>query len=101
MGVKRNPLGPLSNARLRRTGDTTFWGPTQPDEIEPADTDRAHTIRIADRLDNLAFSYLGDVNLGWVILQRNNLRLVPNDLVPGRKIFIPTRSSLRNRGIVV
>ena len=100
MGVRRNPLGPLSYSTLRRTQDTTFWEGTRPPEIEPADTDRAHTIRIADRLDNLAFGFLGDVNLGWVILHRNGLRLVPNDLVPGRKIYIPTRDSLRERGII-
>ena len=99
MGVKRNVLGPLSNAELRGTGDVTFWGQTRPPAIEPRDDDRAHTVRIADRLDNLAFSYLGDENLGWIILVRNDIRLVPNGLVPGRKIFIPTRSSLADRGI--
>ena len=100
MGIIRNTQGPLINATIRRLNDTTFWEGTRPPEIEPADSDRAHTIRIADRLDNLAFGYLGDPNLGWVILLRNDLRLVPNDLVPGRKLFIPTRSSLLSRGVI-
>ena len=64
------------------------------------DTDRAHTVRIADRLDNLAFAFLGDPALGWIILLRNDMRLAPNDLVPGRKIFIPTRQTLAARGVL-
>lgn len=100
MGVRKDPLGPLTQATLRRVDDTTFWGPTQPPEIKPMDTDRAHTVRIADRIDNLAFAFLGDAALGWIILLRNDLRLTPNDLVPGRKIFIPTRQTLAARGVI-
>ena len=101
MGVNRSPLGPLGQADLRQFEDVRFWGPTQPPDIGPEDTDRAHTIRMADRLDNLAFRFLGDSNAGWIIMHRNGLRLAPNDLVPGRKIFIPTRASLSRRGISI
>ena len=38
--------------------------------------------------------------LGWVILERNNLRLVPNDLVPGRTLYIPSIDGLKERGIL-
>lgn len=100
MGVRRNPQGPLRNATLRRIGETSFWEQTRPPEIGPEDTDRAHLVRIADRIENLAVRYLGNQQLWWVILLRNNIRLAPNDLVPGRKIFIPTRESLSRRGIV-
>jgi len=100
MGITRNPLGPLPTSQLNRSVDTTFWGPTQPPEIGPVDSDRVHLVRTAERLDNLAFQYLGDVAMGWIILLRNDIRLVPNGLVPGRSIFIPTRTSLQDRGVI-
>ncbi len=71
MAVKRNPIGPLTTSSLRRINEVFFWAPTRPRSIAPR-----------------------------VILLRNDLRLVPNDLVPGRKIFIPTRESLRVRGLI-
>lgn len=100
MGVRRNPTGPLTTATLRKIGETIFWGPTRPRRIDPRDDDREYLIRIADQLDLIATRFYGDPQLGWIILLRNDLRLVPNDLVPGRKIFIPTRESLRRRGFV-
>lgn len=100
MGVSRNPAGPLRHATLGRINDVVFFSPTQPPDIDPRDSDIIYMVRIADRLDNIAFRLLGDQQLGWVILHRNDMRLVPNDLVPGKNIFIPTIESLRRRGII-
>lgn len=100
MGVQRNPSGPLITATLIQVEEVLFWGRTRPPDIEPRDDDEEYTVRDFDRVDLIAHNRLGDVQLGWVILQRNNLRITPNDLVPGRKIFIPTREGLRERGIV-
>jgi hypothetical protein len=100
MGVKRNPTGPLTTSTLRRVNEVIFWAPTRPPEILPRDDDVVYLIRSHDRLDNIAAEQLLDEQLGWVILHRNDLRLAPNDLVPGHRIFIPTRASLQARGIV-
>ncbi len=100
MAVKRNPIGPLTTSSLRRINEVFFWAPTRPRSIAPRDDDEVYSIRSHDRLDNIAADRLSDPQLGWVILLRNDLRLVPNDLVPGRKIFIPTRESLRVRGLI-
>lgn len=100
MAVKRNPIGPLTTASLRRINEVVFWAPTRPSAIAARDDDEVYTIRSHDRLDNIAAARLNDPQLGWVILHRNDMRLAPNDLVPGRKIFIPTRESLRVRGII-
>jgi hypothetical protein len=101
MGLVRNPLGPLETATLYQEKDVIFWGQTRPQEIEALDTDISYTVKIADRLDLIAFRLLGSSQFGWIILQRNGLRLAPNDLVPGQKIFIPTLESLKRRGIIV
>jgi hypothetical protein len=100
MGVQRNPNGPLITTSLRSINEVIFWAPTRPPEIEPRDDDQVYMVRSFDRLDNIAAQELNNSQLGWVILLRNDLRLVPNDLIPGRTIFIPTRQSLRDRGVV-
>lgn len=100
MGVQRNPSGPLITATLVQINEALFWGKTKPPSIDPRDDDEIYIVKNYDRLDVIASDRLGDVQLGWVILERNNLRLSPNDLVPGRELFIPTRESLRTRGII-
>lgn len=99
MGAKRNPTGPLTTAVLYQINECIFWGRTRPKTIDPMDDDEIYTVRNFDRLDLIASNRLGDAQLWWVILLRNDLRLVPNDLVPGMQIFIPSRQSLRSRGI--
>ena len=100
MAVRRNPNGPLITTSLRGINDVIFWTATRAIDILARDDDESYTIKSHDRLDNIAASKLLDPQLGWIILLRNDLRLVPNDLIPGRKIFIPTRQSLRDRGII-
>lgn len=100
MSVSRNAYGPLIYSTLTEIDSVVFWGQTRPPEIGPLDSDIGHTVRISDRIDLLASQFLGDSQLGWAILERNGMRLMPNDLVPGVKIFIPTRQSLLDRGII-
>lgn len=100
MGLSRNSTGPLRTATLRSIADVVFFSPTNPPDIDPVDTDIAYIVKIGDRLDLIASRIFGDVQLGWIILHRNDLRLAPNDLVPGRTIFIPTLESLQSRGIL-
>lgn len=100
MAVTRNPLGPLSFAAFYQINDVLWFDKTRPPIIEPQDDDEIHMVTNFERLDLLAFNKLGDSQLGWVIMLRNNFRLIPNDLVPGIQIFIPSRRSLQKRGIV-
>lgn len=100
MGLNRNPNGPLRTAVLSRISEVVFFAPTRPVDIDPADSDIAYIVKIADRLDLIASRILGNAHLWWVILHRNDIRLMPNDLVPGRTIFIPTLDSLNRRGIL-
>jgi hypothetical protein len=111
MGAKRNQEGPLRHARLVQVGSTdgvVFWDITRPPDVEAQDVDSDYTIEMGDRHDLLAFRKLGSSQLGWVIMERNDdlipeefdMRLWPNDFVPGITIKIPTRQSLDRRGIV-
>lgn len=100
MAVELNSNGPLKNATLYQISETTFWDKTRPPAIVSDPTDEAYTIKIDDRLDLLAFQKYGDSAYGWVILLRNNMRLWPDDFVPGIKIYFPTVQSLKDRRII-
>ena len=99
MGVKRNPLGPLSHADLIQIDEVIFWDKSQPPAINSLDTDMTYLVQMADRPDYLAFRELDSSNLGWVIMELNQMRLWPDDFVPGLQIKLPSRDSLRRRGI--
>lgn len=100
MSIEFNPQGPLSKATLYQINEAVFWDKTRPPNIDPQDDDEDYYIKIEDRIDLLAFDKLGNEARGWIILLRNNMRLWPNDFVPGVKIKIPTLDSLRKRGII-
>ncbi len=58
--------------------------------IPPTAGIAAHTVVRGDRLDKLAFTYLGDPELFWRICDANSA-LLPDDLVakPGTRLAIP------------
>ncbi len=63
----------------------------QPRIAEPPATDQVHTVRAAERLDQLADRYLGDPHLFWRVADANTAD-APDDLLdPGRVLDIPER----------
>jgi len=101
MAIEFNKTGPLRYATLRKINEVTFWDKTRPPKIDPEADDEPYTLRSRDRIDLLSSQkYSGNAAMGWVILERNNMRLYPNDFVPGKVIYIPTLDSLRRRKIV-
>jgi hypothetical protein len=103
MSVRRNPQGPLRSAKLVRFEEVLFWDKTRPAIIKSRDDDRDYIVKQADRQDFLAHTHLGTSAAGHLIMDRNDvdeapMRLWPNDFYPGRRISIPTRESLRDRG---
>jgi|TARA_R110000824_G_scaffold37491_1_gene114977 hypothetical protein len=101
MAVARNSSGPLVHSKLIQFREVVWWDQTRPPfPIEERPDDAEYLVKEPDRLDLIAYNELGDEQLGWVILERNNLRLVPNDLVPGRTLYIPSIDGLKERGIL-
>ena len=108
MGVRRNPAGPLFNADLVQVNECVFWDRTLPPPVNPVDTDEPYIIQMGDRHDLLASRKIKNSQQGWAIMERNrseedqelDMRLWPNDFVPGANIMIPSRDSLIARGIV-
>jgi hypothetical protein len=100
MSIIFNPAGPLKYAGLFQINEATFWDKTRPPVINPQDDDELYLVKNNDRLDLIAAKKLNDPARGWVILRRNNLSLIPNDLVPGSYIYIPTITSLQENNII-
>ncbi|MEQ8821023.1 MAG: hypothetical protein RLY93_12335 [Sumerlaeia bacterium] len=61
--------------------------------LPPHETDRFHVVGETDRIDLIAYDYLGDVELFWVIAEINHLAL-PMTLTPGVTLRIPTADRL-------
>lgn len=100
MGLSRNPNGPLIHADLVQFREVVWFDRTRPPSIGERADDVEYLVKEPDRLDTIAWQTLGNPYLGWVIAERNNLRLFPNDLVPGRTLFIPSITGLKERGII-
>lgn len=100
MAIIYNRDGPLRYATLFQINECLFYDKTRPPTIEPQDDDEDYLVKIEDRLDLIASRKLGNENYGWIIMLRNNLRLMPDDLLPGMTLKIPSRDGLSRRGIV-
>ncbi len=60
--------------------------PVIPEQVD----DIQYLVKTTDRIDLLAYRYYGDVVLWWIIALVNNMELLPNDLVEGETIRIPS-----------
>ena len=108
MTVRRNPAGPLRFSPLvgftgEDGGFVQFFGKTAPPTIGPRDDDQDHLVRIDERSDLTSSRELGTSQAAHLIMLRNEtddepMRLWPNDWYPGRRLQIPTRDSLVERG---
>jgi hypothetical protein len=111
MGLVRNPQGPLRHARLVQIGDDTdgviFFDRTLPPEVGAESADPTYLVEMGDRPDLLAYRRLDSSQLGWIIMERNadlepeeiDMRLWPNDFVPGREIKLPIAEGLERFGV--
>ena len=98
--IRRNPKGPLRFAELVKYEEALWWDKTRPPAVEEHEDDHEYVVHYLDRPDSLAHEELGDDAAGHLIMLRNDMRLWPNDFVPGLRIQIPTRLSLSERGLL-
>ena len=81
---------------LYRDSDGTSLGMRQRIDATPRHDDRLHTVVEGDRLDLLAYRYLGDARLWWIICDYNDL-FFPLALDPGLALRIPSREHVQMR----
>ena len=107
MGVRRNPQGPLLHGQLVQINEVVFWDRTLPPNVDATDTDESYIIEMGDRHDLLAARKIKSSQWGWIIMERNrseedqepDMRLWPNDFVPGLTIMLPSNDTIVRRGI--
>ena len=63
---------------------------SQPDDI-------IHTVTDGDRIDQLAHKYYQDYTLAWVIKWANNIEKIPQELVIGSNIIIPSANYIKTK----
>ena len=74
---------------LVREGTEEYLSTRPTLEIGPQPDDRFHEVVVGERLDQLAYRYLGDAKLWWVIAEANDIAW-PLDLEPGSVLRIPS-----------
>jgi hypothetical protein len=70
-------------------GETQFLGNRPVPNITPQPDDRFHEVVEGDRIDLLAYTYLHDPQLWWVICDWNNISF-PLELPVGNILRIPS-----------
>lgn len=70
-------------------GGEEFLGARPQIDTTPRPDDRFHTVREGDRIDLIAFSYLGDAALWWIICDYNEI-FNPLELESGAVLRIPS-----------
>jgi nucleoid-associated protein YgaU len=66
-----------------------FLGTRPRIDIAPRLDDRFHTVKEGDRIDLIAYSYLGNASLWWIICDYNEI-FYPLDLEVGAVLRIPS-----------
>jgi nucleoid-associated protein YgaU len=74
---------------IYQDGETQFFGARQRLDATPQPDDRFHLVVDGDRVDLLAYQYLGDPTHWWVICDVNDLAF-PLDLPVGATLRIPS-----------
>ena len=105
--ARRNPQGPLRHSILTQVIEVVFWDRTLPPRVDPVDTDEPYIVQMGDRHDLLTARKIRSAQWGWIVMERNrneedqeiDMRLWPNDFVPGATIMLPSRDSIVGRGI--
>jgi len=78
---------------LYQDGDTQFLGARSRIDVTPQPDDRFYTVVEGDRIDLLAYQYLGDPTLWWVICDFNDIAF-PLELTVGATLRMPSQERL-------
>lgn len=71
----------------RYASNSTFPQPIR--KVIPSVTDQIHTLKMGERLDNIAYKYYGDPGLSWIIMCANPEFDNELDITIGTQLRIP------------
>ena len=81
---------------LYRDSAGEYIGRRERIDTTPRYDDRLHTVIEGDRIDLLAYRYLGDACLWWIICDYNDI-FFPLELQPGTDLRIPSVEHVQMR----
>jgi hypothetical protein len=81
---------------LYKDGTEEFLGSRPPIDTTPRPDDRFHTVLEGDRVDALAYQYLGRADLWWILCDYNDI-FFPLDLETGTVLRIPSLDHVQMR----
>ena len=85
----------LSHAELKVIDGIEFWTRPEIPEIEEASDDEYYVVEDSDRIDVISRKKYKRDDWWWVLAHRNNLRLLPGDIVAGTTLIVPRASRVR------
>ena len=77
-------------------GGEEFLGARPRIDTAPRPDDRFHTVKDGDRIDLIAFTYLGDAKLWWIICDYNDI-FCPLELEIGLVLRMPSIDHIQMR----
>lgn len=86
---------PVANVLDNKRGLLPTFGRRKTLTIPPGAEIITHRVIQGDTIDHIAYRYLGDSNLWWVIMDVNPEVLRPWDIKIGDILVIPTLTTLR------
>ena len=78
---------------LYRDASGEYLGRRDRIDTTPRYDDRLHTVIAGDRIDLIAYRYLDDAKLWWVICDYNDI-FFPLELIPGTELRIPSMENV-------
>jgi len=85
----------LTHAQLIVIDGIEFWTRPELPELTPSSNDIQHEVSVPERIDNIAKKRYQQDGRWWVIAHRNDLRVLPGDIMPGQRITITDPSQVR------
>lgn len=86
---------PIGNVLDKKKGLIPVFGRRKTLTIPPGAEITTHRVIQGDTVDHIAYRYLGDASLWWVIMDINPELLRPWDIQIGDILVIPTLTTLR------
>lgn len=97
MGVRiKKGSSRLSMSSLYKIDGIEFWGRPEVPILGPSNDDKIHIVEDRERIDQISKKYYKRDDWDWIVAYRNNLFLLPCELVPGQKLIIPDPSKIRD-----
>ena len=85
----------LSHAELVVVDGIEFWSRPSIPVLTPSHSDKQYTVDDGKKINDISYVRYKRDDWWWVIAHRNDLRLLPGDLIAGNRIVITDASQVR------